>query len=102
MLSFMKPRANALARVKKIERPFDYAALFFARRACPKKASIYFLIPGAVGTARPTFQFPFECPGTGRAACSQAAARKFRVSFLRRVGDNALYLSIPVRMLRGR
>ncbi len=42
--------------------------------ACLKRASVHFSYLGALGTMRPTFSFPFEGLGAGRAACPQAAA----------------------------
>ena len=71
---------------------FPKSPIFFpkeASRTCPKKPRPFF-ISARWGQRTLPSNFPFERPGVGRAACPQAAARKSRVSFLRRVGTTRL------------
>ena len=58
-----------------ISRACSNSPLSLFLRIDRKRVSVHFFSIGALGTAHPTFQFPFECSGTGRAACPQAAVR---------------------------
>ena len=42
----------------------------------PPQGDFVFHLSGALGTTRPTFQFPFERPLAGRAVCPQTAVMK--------------------------
>ena len=67
-------RQGDLSRITVIKLPYATLRTTFSRLG-RQRASVHLSYLGALRTARPTFQFPFECPGVGRAVCPQAAAK---------------------------